>query len=308
MRPELRSFRVNHNYLIGANLGLRIIIFHPDVRTVAYDVDFQANADDHFFLSQDGRLLAGAFSSESFCCVEVISLLPHMIIPAESRENATILRIDRLYALDVGLSPNGETLFYWKHGEKPGAYAVHLNSRKLQKIPDAASVTNGAWLKDRVIFPCDESGGIVVYYWPQKISHIELPSKANVWRLIEHPITETIAMLDTEDQIASVHAESMELIWKRRIPEADWISYSGDGRFIAVLQRAPNGGQAERIVMLDAGSGEAVRVIEQPEEQALYPLDGPRFLCYSGRFVNAETGEFEEGVSAPGFWDQILKR
>jgi hypothetical protein len=112
----------------------------------------------------------------------------------------------------------------------------------------------------------------------------------------------------TEDKVASLSVDTLQLMWQRYIPHAGWISYSGDGHFIAVPQHAPGGGRPERILMLDSSSGEVVRTVEEPEEQARYPLDGPRFLCYSGRFLNAETGEFEEGVSTPGFWDTILNR
>jgi len=140
MRPDLRTFRVNNHYLIGVNLGLRVIILRPDASSIAYDIDWQANADDNFSLSQDGGLLAGAFSSEAFCCVEVIDLRRGSTVTAETREDATILRLERVYALSVRLAPNGETLFYWKHGARKGTYAVHVSGGQPQKIPNASAV------------------------------------------------------------------------------------------------------------------------------------------------------------------------
>ncbi len=306
MRPDLRSFRVKDHYLIGANVDMHVVVLQPDARSVAYDVDFEADCMHRFFLSQDGGLLAAAFAFEAFCCVEVVDLSRNPIITPESREAATVLRIDRVDALDVGIAPTGETLLY-VHATKPGGYAVHLPSGHRQRLPDTLAPMNGAWLTDAVLLPLGRGrGGIRVSYWPLAVSPVELPSKVRIWRLTERPSGQSIGML-TKGYVASLRADILEPLWKRAIAEADWISYSGDGRFIAVQQRAPAGGPVERIVVLDASSGEIARTIEQPE-QALFPLDGPRFLCYSGRFLNAETGEFEEGVSAPGFWDKILKR
>jgi hypothetical protein len=307
MRPDLLSFRVNGHYLIGANLGLRVLIMQPDVRSIAYDVDFQANADENLSISPDGAFLAGAFSSEAFCCVEVIDLRRNTIITPESREDSTILRIERTHALDVKMAPNNQTLFYWTLGAKRGVYAFHLPSGQREKIPKATFPTNGAWLSDHALLPFDRGrGGVRVSYWPLTITPVELPSKATVWRLIEHPSGQTLGLLNSKETVMSLRAGSLEPVWQRRVSEAGWISYSSDGRFIAVRQHAPKGGAAERIVVLDASSGETARTVEEPGEHALYPLDGPRFLCLSGRFLNAETGEFEEGVSAPNFWKTIL--
>ena len=308
MRPDLRSFRVKDHYLIGANVDMHVVVLQPDARSVAYDVDFEADCMHRFFLSQDGGLLAAAFAFEAFCCVEVVDLSRNPIITPESREAATVLRIDRVHALDVRIAPTGETLLYWRHGARSGTYAVHVPSGQRQKLAGVTFPTKGAWMTDSVMLPFDRrSGGVRVSYWPLTVSAVPLPSKTEVWQLIEHPSAEIVAMIDAEGQVAALHADTLEPLWQRRIAETDWISYSGDGRFIAVRQSAPAGGPVERIVVLDASSGEIARTIEQPE-QALFPLDGPRFLCYSGRFLNAETGEFEEGVSAPGFWDRVLKR
>ena len=309
MRPDYRTFRVNDHYLIGANLGLRVLILRPDARSVAYDVDWQANADDAFSLSEDGTLLAGAFSSESFCCIEVLDVRGNPVVTPESRERATIHRLERIHAYGLRLAPNGDTLFYLKHGTTPGTYAFHLPTAERLQVAKDTSLRGGAWLQQRVILPFrDKRGAVCISYRPIATHRVELPSKVNIWQLTEHPHGDVIAMLDVEGQVASLRADTLEPFWRRRITDAGLITYSGDGRFIAVRQHAPGGGRAERIIILDAVSGEVARTVEEPEEHALFPLDGPRFLCYSGRFLNAETGEFEEGVSRPGFWQELLDR
>lgn len=309
MRPELRTFRVNGHCLIGASLDMHVIVLQPDARTIANDVDFEADCMACFSLSEDGNLLAAAFAFESFCSIEVLDLRQRPIIRPEFREEATLLRIDRTHALDVKLTPNGETLFYRKLGAKSGTHAFHLPSGQQQMLANTMAPTNGAWLSDSVILPFrHSSGGIRISYWPLVADPVELPSKANVCRMTEHPSCETLALVDVDGQVAGLRAETLESLWRRHIPNADWISYSGDGGYIAVRQNAPAGGPVARTVMLDAESGKIARTVEQPLEQALYPLDGPCFLCYSGRFLNAETGEFEEGVSSPGFWEKILAR
>jgi hypothetical protein len=307
MRPDLKSFRVNDRYVICANLGLQVVAL-DGTHSIVWKVDLNADCRDTFSLSRDGGLLATAFAYEGFCAIEVVDVHRTVTIPPRIGERVTLSRLDHVHALDVRLAPDGQTLFYYKHGKRAGTYVAHMPSGSSQRLADTRAPSNGAWMTHHVILPFRrKKGAIKVTYWPITVTSVELPCKHGAWRLIDHPSAERLAMLSL-DEVANLRAGTLEPLWRRRIPEAGWISYSGDGRFIAVREHAPDGGQAERIILLDENSGEVVRRIDEPGEHALFPLDGPRFLCYSGRFVNAETGEFEEGVSQPGFWDAVLKQ
>lgn len=305
MRSDLKTFRVNGHYLIGASLEERVIVLHPDARSVAYDVDFQADSGDQFSLSENGEFVAAAFAFENFCSVEVVDLRPNAIVSSDLREDATILRVDRVHAVDVVLAPSGR-LMCCTFTRKPGAHLVTVPEGAMQKVPNSACPTNGAWLTDRAILPCFRgTGGFIISYEPLAVRSTDLPSKKNVWRLIAHPSSETVAMMDAKGYVASLRADTLEPIWRRRIPEAGgWISYSGDGRFVAV-QESEYTERFKAITILDSQSGKEVRRVTE-RELATHPLDGPRFLCYSGRFLNAETGTFEEGVSTREFWKATL--
>lgn len=310
MRPNYRTFRVNDHYLVGACLEFSVTVLQPDASTIAYHVDFEANCDDHFFLSHNGRLMAAAFSSESFCCIEVVNLRDNPIILPELRENATCLRLERAHALDVLIAPDEETLFYYAHGKRSGTYAFHIPTGQCQKLSKAAFPMKGAWLAEEAILPVEwGKGGLHIAYWPFAVNSVELPSKSNVWHLIEHPSMESILMLDAKGRVASLCADTLEVQWCRSIPVGGWISYTGDGKHIGIQEYADSKTNTEpkSTLVLNSKSGETVRRVDDPD-RAAWPLDGSRFLCLSGRFLNAETGEFEEGVSAPGFWDALRRR
>lgn len=304
MIPELKSFRVRGEYLIGANVGLRVLLLHADAKSVVYDVDLNADCMDCFSLSQDGAFLASAFVYEDFQCIEIINLREEAIVSADSREAATILRVDRVHAIDLRIAPDGNTLVYLTRRRQPETYAVHVPTGQQRRIAETCAPSNGAWLSDRLLIPLREGrGSIQTSGWPLTVSPVALPSQHNVWRLIENPDARTIAMLDANAVVAHLRADNLETLWSRQIPGAGWIAYSGDGRFICVQEYTEKIEPASMLI-LDASSGQAVHRIHEPD-RASYPLEGPRFLCDSGRFLNAETGQFEEGVSKPEFWIRI---
>ena len=306
MRSDLKTLRINGHYLIAASLEKRVLVLQPDAKSVAYDINLEADCGEEFCISEDGGRLAAAYSSETSCCIEVLDLRPSPIITPETREQMTLHRFWRIHAIDVGLSPNGEVLVY-NQTSRSASFAVDLHTGERVKLPKAHAPMNGAWLPNEVILPLTRGlGGLRVKYSPLTVTPTDLPSKKNVWRLIAHPSCDAVAMMDSKGYVASLRADTLEVLWRRKIPEAGWITYSGDGRFIAVRQQAPKTAATEGITLLNATSGDIVRQIEGPIEQARYPLDGPRFLCHSGRFLNAETGTFEEGVSTREFWKATL--
>ncbi|HOW73395.1 MAG TPA: hypothetical protein PKY77_22580 [Phycisphaerae bacterium] len=305
MQPDLKSFCVNGHYLIGASLDMHVIILDPDGLSVVNDVNFEADCIDCYSLSWDGMFLAAAFGFERFCSVEVVKLAPNVAVLSDFRNAATVHRLDRVHVLDVGISPNGETLVYC-HATKPAGCAVHLPSGERLKLPNTIAPTNGAWLTDGAVLPfLRKKGGIRVSYRPLTLRTVELPSDARIWRMTAHVGADTVFMVDAKQRVFSLCANTLESIWQTRVSEAGgWITCSGDARFIAV-QESDDRERFKGILILDSRSGKPIRRLRECD-LASYPLDGPRFLCRSGRFLNAETEKFEEGVSAPKFWSTIL--
>jgi len=264
-----------------------------------------ANCRTCFDLSRDGQYLAAGY--------EYVD--PSHIDVWEVATGRNVARIPKTHASEVYVHSDGRYLVYWSAFGRSGPWVCDMITGQRENVKGAFGLASSGRTHDGKALLLLRNWGLRtrsgrrgcfrLTFDPFSVSPLPLPASRNVWVLACSPADDTFVILEDGETVSCVRLEDSGAVWRQQVPETGWISYTGDGRFVALEQHAPAGGGAARIVVLDARSGEIVRKIEQPE-QGRFPLDGPRVLCLSGRFANLETGEIEPGVSDIRRWYSLI--
>lgn len=296
---QLKTFLVHGEYLIGASFPEgRVVAVNSERKALVVNIELPADCRIAFALSRDGRFLATGY--------EYTQLSSLQVWDCESAE--MVAEQPKAYPFVLAFEPSGRHLVYTAVHGKSGTYLYDCMSAQTTKVQGGLGPMNAAFPRDSrtMLMPRDRGrGGFRITFQPLDIIEIPLPTRRPVVLLRASPVADTFAMLDVGGAVTCMCVSTSDVVWKRKIAEAGWLSYSGDGRFLAVLQCDRNAAP-QRLMVLDAASGELLRVIEH-NERATDPLAGPKVLCLSGRFVNLETGEIETGVSEAIWWESLLR-
>jgi len=294
----LKVFVVDDEYLIGASFAEgRVAVVSSARKMLLTQLELPAGCRYAFGISSDGRHLAAGYQYVQLSSLQVWDL----------SSGALVAERPKSYPFALDFEPRARYIIYDAIYGTPGTYFYEVSSHKVEKLRGACGPPNAAFTRDgqTMLMPRKRgAGGFRVTFQPFGIAEISLPTKKPAWLLRASPCTDTFLILDSGATVSNVDVSSGELVWKRKVPEAGWLSYSGDGRFVAVTEHRSNGG-VKRLVVLEGRSGEIIRIIELAE-RASDPLAGPKVLCLSGRFVNLETGEVEPGVSDLDWWNSLL--
>ena len=298
----LNVFVADDKYLIGASFADgQVAVVDSLRRTLVAHVRLPASCGYAYAVSNDRRYLAVGYQYARLSSIQLWDLGSGNITAEIPKSYPSILEFD----------PSGRYIVYEAVYGRAGTYVYDLLAGNTESVSGAQGPPSIAFTQSGLIMPrvksarTGEQRGLRVRFDPLAITEISLPTKKPVWLLSASPSENTFLILDAGATISNVDAASGKLIWKQRVSEAGWLSYSGDGRFVAVLECDASHGGAKRLVVLDGSSGKVVRFIEHAE-RASAPLAGPKALCLSGRFVNLETGEVESGVSDVDWWRSLL--
>jgi hypothetical protein len=297
-KMRVSGFRVRGQCLIGASFtDGTVAVVNFDQSALFGVLQLEANWPYCFAVSEDGLLIATGYGPWPPARLDIWDLAGGTV--ASTIENTS--------AFDVTLSHEHRYVIWRGYCGRHGAWIRDLRTSRTEKLKGAGSPCNGSWTRDgkALLLPMWQGkGGLRINIDPFEITPLPLPNKHRAWIVACNPRDDTIAMLEN-GRVSCLQVDDCGVLWKRAL-RVGWLAYTGDGRFIALEQNAPGGGAPERIIVLDALSGEIARTIEQPE-QARYPLAGPKMLCLSGRIANLETGEVEDGVSDIKWWNSLLR-